>query len=116
MTELYAVVRRNRSNAVRAELDRAGCRGYSRLPVLGRGKQRGLGHATLEGGHRGLDFLPKMLFHVVVEDAKAPEIVEAFVRGGQTGGFGDGRVFVMPGGEAWRISDGARAAEEAPAS
>ena len=108
MTEIIAIVRRKRASATRAELGRIGCSGYSVLPVLGRGKQRGL---RTEHGGKGLAFLPKMLFALVVEDAGAQETVEAIVRANQTGEFGDGKIFVVEIAESYRISSGERANE-----
>ena len=105
MTEIIAIVRRKRASATRAELGRIGCRGYSVLPVLGRGKQRGL---RTEASREGLAFLPKMLFTIVVEDVGAQETVEAIVRANQTGEFGDGKIFIVEIDDAYRISTGER--------
>ena len=106
MVELIAIIRRKRAAATKEELARIGCRGYSILPVLGRGKQRGLqtGH-----GSEGLTMLPKMLLDVVVERAHAQETIEAIVRANQTGEFGDGRIFVIELAAAYRISTGEQA-------
>lgn len=104
MTELVAVVRRSRAPATKRELERAGCAGYTAFPVLGRGKQRGLRDG---GSATGLGFLAKVLFMIAVEDARVDETIEALVRANQTGDYGDGKIFVLPARESWRISDGA---------
>lgn len=103
MVELIAVVRRDRAIATKAELARVGCSGYSRFPVLGRGRQRGL---QGDGSLPGLPFLPKALFAVVVEDDRVDETIEAIIRANQTGEFGDGRIFLVETSEAYRISTG----------
>lgn len=103
MTELIAVVRRNRAQATKAELARIGCSGYSTFAVLGRGRQRGL--RVAEQGE-GLAFLPKVLFDLFVEDDRAAETIEAIIRANQTGEFGDGRIFVLETEQAYRISTG----------
>lgn len=107
MTELIAIVRRNRATATKEELTRVGCAGYSQCPVLGRGKQRGLRD---QPGVAGLRFLPKVLFDLVVDDERAAETVEAIIRANQTGDFGDGKIFVLEADEAYRISTGEREA------
>jgi len=105
MTEIVAVVRRNKASATQQELARIGCRGYSRFSVLGRGRQRGL---RGEDAAKGLPFLPKALFDLIVEESQAQETIEALIRANQTGEFGDGKVFVIETAEAYRISTGAR--------
>ena len=103
MTELIAIIRRSKTTATQQELARIGCAGYNRLPVLGRGRQRGL---KTDGGRNGIALLPKMMFSVVVEDAQTQEAVEAIIRANQTGDFGDGKIFVIEVGEAYRVATG----------
>ena len=103
MVELIAIVRRHRAMATKAELARVGCAGYSWLPVLGRGRQRGLQGDQAMGG---LPFLPKALFMVMVDEARREEAVEAVIRANQTGEFGDGKIFLLEPQEAYRISTG----------
>ena len=105
MTELIAIVRRNKTSATQQELARIGCQGYSRLTVLGRGRQRGL---RGEDAAKGLPFLPKTLFDLAVEEQAAQEAIEAIIRTNQTGEFGDGKIFVIEVTEAHRISTGER--------
>lgn len=105
MRELIAIIRRKKASATKEELARIGCLGYSVLPVLGRGKQRGLRAAQ---GVEGFPFLPKMLFDLIVEESQAQETIEAIIRANQTGDFGDGKIFVIEVAEAYRISTGER--------
>lgn len=105
MTEIIAIVRRNRAFATAQELVRTGCLGYSRFAVLGRGRQQGLqDHA----GDEGVTLLPKVLFELIVEDERVGEMVEAIIRANQTGQYGDGRIFLRDVADAYRISSGAR--------
>ena len=103
MTELITIIRRNKTAATQQELARIGCAGYNRLPVLGRGRQRGL---TSNGGQNGMTLLPKTMFSVIVEDAQAQEAIEAIIRANQTGDFGDGKIFVIEVGETYRVATG----------
>ena len=106
MVELIAIVRRKRARATQHELTRIGCQGYSRLAVLGRGRQRGL---RGEDATKGLSFLPKVLFDLIVEDEAAQETIEAIIRANQTGEFGDGKIFLIELEETCRISTSERA-------
>jgi nitrogen regulatory protein P-II 1 len=47
-----------------------------------------------------------MQVEVVVSDSMADEAVKAIVQSAQTGEIGDGRVFVLPVGETYRIRTG----------
>ena len=105
MTEIIAVVRRKHASATKEELSRIGGHGYTAFPVFGRGKQRGL---KSEPGGKGLSFLPKILFQIVVEDEQVQETVEAIIRTNQTGEFGDGKIFILDMTETHRISTGKR--------
>ena len=107
MVEIIAIIRRKRAAATKEELSRIGCAGYTAFPVLGRGRQLGL-RSKPEGG-KGLAFLPKVLFDLIVEDAQAQETIEAFIRANQTGQYGDGKIFVIEMTAAYRISTGERA-------
>ena len=107
MVELIAIVRRNRAGATQQELARIGCQGYSRFAVLGRGRQRGL---RGDGADKGLSFLPKVFFSLMVAEEAAQETIEAIVRANQTGEFGDGKIFVLESSEVYRVSTGEREA------
>ena len=103
MVEIIAVIRRKRAVATKEELAHLNCAGYSMLPVLGRGRQRGL---HVQEGQQGLSFLPKILFDLIVDDEHAQETIEAIIRANQTGEFGDGKIFVIETEESYRISTG----------
>ena len=69
-----------------------------------------------EGTHRDLprqgiqrQLLPKMEIEVVVPDSLADDAIKAIVAA-RTGEIGDGRVFVMPVQESYRIRTGEREA------
>lgn len=105
MVEILAIVRRKKAFTTQQELARAGCPGYSRLAVLGRGRQRGL---RTPHSPEALAFLPKALFDLIVDDAQTQEAIEAIIRANQTGEFGDGKIFVVAVEEVVRISTGER--------
>lgn len=80
----------------------AGYVAVTRMPVSGRGKQRGL-----KVGDITYDELPKELLIIVVEDNDKTFAVSTIMeaaRTGEKGAFGDGKIFVSPVDEAYTIS------------
>jgi nitrogen regulatory protein PII 2 len=53
-------------------------------------------------------WVPKSLLDIVVSEVPAEKVVEAIVSVNRTGGFGDGKVFVLPIADAMRIRTGER--------
>ena len=77
--------------------------------VRGHGKQKG--HTAIyRGKEYNVSLLPKMEIEVVVADAVADDVVKAIVTAARTGEIGDGRVFVLPVLESYRIRTGEREA------
>ena len=76
--------------------------GMTVTEVRGHGKQKG--HTAIyRGKEYNVSLLPKMEIEVVVPDALADEAIKAIVTAARTGEIGDGRVFVMPVLESYRI-------------
>jgi nitrogen regulatory protein PII len=75
--------------------------------VRGHGKQKG--HTAIyRGKEYNVSLLPKMEIEVVVPDSIADEAIKAIVEAARTGEIGDGRVFVLPVLESYRIRTGER--------
>jgi len=91
---------------VLASLLDAGFPAVTKIPVVGRGKQRGI-----KVGEVTYDEIPKELLILVVPD-KDKEFVKRIVmeaaRTGEKGAFGDGKIFVSPVDEVYTISSGVR--------
>jgi nitrogen regulatory protein P-II 1 len=52
---------------------------------------------------RRTDLVPKVRVEIVVEDGRAPALVEELLRATRTGRSGDGKIFVLPVDDAVRI-------------
>lgn len=106
MQMIRAIVRPEKVGTVMKALFEAGYVAITRIPVVGRGKQRGL-----KVGDITYDELPKELLIVVVEDNDKDfaltTILEA-AKTGKAGAFGDGKIFVSPVDEAYTISRGVK--------
>ena len=81
--------------------------GMTVTEVRGHGKQKG--HtAVYRGKEYNVSLLPKMQVEVVVSDSIADEAIRAIVEAARTGEIGDGRVFVLPVEQSFRIRTGER--------
>jgi nitrogen regulatory protein PII len=73
--------------------------------VRGHGKQKG--HTAIyRGKEYNVSLLPKMEIELVVPDEAVDEAVKAIIQAARTGEIGDGRVFVIPVGQGYRIRTG----------
>ncbi len=101
---LRAIVRPEKSPVVMSALFNAGFPAVTKLPVFGRGRQRGL-----KVGNVTYDELPKDLLMIVIPESDKDYVIETIMdaaRSGPDGQFGDGKIFVTPVEEAYTISSG----------
>jgi nitrogen regulatory protein PII 1 len=84
----------------------AGFPAVTKIPVVGRGKQRGI-----KIGEVTYDEIPKELLLLVIPDADkefVKRIIIESARTGDKGAFGDGKLFVSPVDEVYTISSGVK--------
>ena len=109
MKLIKAIVRPNKVEDVRDALEKVHIAGMTVTEVRGHGKQKG--HTAMyRGKEYNISLLPKMEVEVVVADQAVDEAVQAIIRAARTGEIGDGRVFVLPVGHAYRIRTGEQGA------
>ena len=105
MKLLKAIIRPNKVDDVKDALSKLNISGMTVTEVRGHGKQKG--HtAVYRGKEYNVSLLPKMQVEVVVPDSIADEAIRAIVEAARTGEIGDGRVFVLPVAESYRIRTG----------
>jgi nitrogen regulatory protein P-II 1 len=110
MKKVEAVVRPHLLDAVKTALQEVGIVGMTVTEVKGFGRQKG--HTeTYRGSEYQVDFLPKVKIEVAVPVEILERVIEAIVRSGKTGKFGDGKVFVTNLEDAVRIRTGERGEE-----
>jgi nitrogen regulatory protein P-II 1 len=108
MKLIKAIVRPNKVDDVKNALEKLQIAGMTVTEVRGHGKQKG--HTAIYRGQEyNVSLLPKMEVDVVVEDAVADDAIKAIIEAARTGEIGDGRVFVLPVAESYRIRTGERA-------
>jgi nitrogen regulatory protein PII 1 len=103
---LKAIVRPEKTDEVLGALLEAGYPAVTKVPVYGRGKQRGL-----RVGGVTYDELPKEMLIMVVSESDKSLVVKTILEKAKTsesGNYGDGKIFVQPVEEVYTISSGAR--------
>jgi nitrogen regulatory protein PII len=105
MKLIKAIVRPNKVEEVSDALQGLGISGLTVTEVRGHGKQKG--HTAIyRGKEYTVNLLPKMEIDVVVDDASLEAAIKAIIQAARTGEIGDGRVFVMPVEQSFRIRTG----------
>lgn len=105
MKKITAVVKPFRVDEVKEALKGAGVAGMTVSEVQGFGRQAG--HTEVyRGAEYTVDFVPKVKFEVIVDDADAQGIVDAIVSSAKTGKIGDGKIWVSTVDELIRIRTG----------
>jgi nitrogen regulatory protein PII 1 len=103
---IRAIVRPEKAAIVMKALFEAGFPAITKMPVYGRGKQRGI-----KVGNVTYDELPKELLLMVIPEADKDYVVTTIMdaaRSGEKGQMGDGKIFVTPVLESYTISSGTK--------
>ena len=105
MKLVKAIVRPNKVDDVKNALEKIQISGMTVTEVRGHGKQKG--HTAIYRGQEyNVSLLPKMEIEVVLPDSIVDDAVKAITGAARTGEIGDGRIFVIPVGESYRIRTG----------
>ncbi len=116
MKEVMAIVRMNMINQTKRALADAGITSFTAKEALGRGKGI-VDFGVLKGAEKGYEeaisqlgqsqrLIPKRVITVIVPDDLVSTVVETVIETNQTGKSGDGKIFVLPVMESWRIRTG----------
>jgi len=105
MKLIKSIVRPNKVDDVKDALAKLSIAGMTVTEVRGHGKQKG--HtASYRGKEYNVSLLPKMEIEVVIPDAIADDAIKAIIAAAKTGEIGDGRVFVLPVSDSYKIRTG----------
>jgi nitrogen regulatory protein PII 2 len=116
MKEVLAVIRMNKMNQTKQALADAGIASFTARRVAGRGKGK-VDYLLMKGAEAGCEeaivqlgpgpkLVPKRMLNVVVTDDMVPSVVRTIIAVNQTGHPGDGKIFVMPILDAFRVRTG----------
>lgn len=105
MKKVEAYIRHEAFEPIRMELLSLGFPSLSISEVKGSGRQKGITER-----YRGAELTnylrPKIKLECVVSDRDVQTIVDTVLKHARTGAVGDGKVFVMPVEEAYRVRTG----------
>lgn len=105
MKLITAIIKPFKVDDVKAALKEVGVAGMTISEVQGFGRQGG--HTEVyRGAEYQVDFVPKIRFELVVDDADAERITDAIVEAARTGKIGDGKVWIADVDRLIRIRTG----------
>jgi len=110
MRKIEAIIRPEKLEHVKLELEEKGFVGLTVTEVKGRGRQKGITQQW-RGREYHVDMLPKVKLEIVVDTPKAGEVIDTIVEAARTGNVGDGKIFVYPVEDAIRVRTGERGKE-----
>ena len=105
MKLIMAVIKPHRLDEVKEALREVGVRGLTSIEAQGFGRQRG--HTEIyRGAEYQVDFVPKVQIEVMAEDDDVQTVVDTILKAARTGKIGDGKVWVVPAEQVYRIRTG----------
>lgn len=105
MKKITAVIRVEKLEETRDALEEKGYPGLMLVRIEGHGKQKGM-KQQFRGREYTIDLIPKVKLEIVAKDEDVKKIVEAIISVAKTGQAGDGKIFVSPVSEVYRIRTG----------
>jgi nitrogen regulatory protein P-II 1 len=107
MKKIEAIIKPFKLDEVKEALNDLGITGMTLTEVKGFGRQKG--HTEIyRGAEYQVDFVPKLMVSIVVDDPLVDRVVETIAGKAGTGKIGDGKIFILPVEEAVRIRTGER--------
>jgi len=105
MRKIECIIKPFKLDDVKSALSEMGVCGMTVSEVRGFGRQKG--HTELyRGAEYQLDFIPKVKLELVVSVDLVDQAVEVIQREAATGRIGDGKIFVNPVEQVFRIRTG----------
>jgi nitrogen regulatory protein P-II 2 len=105
MKLIIAIIQPHRLEQVKEELYKADVNLITVNEVLGHGRQKGITE-IYRGSKETGNLLRKIRLEIAVNDNFVAPTINAITKGAQTGETGDGKIFVLPLDECYRIRTG----------
>ncbi len=104
MKKIEAIIRKTKFDDVNEALHDVGIEFFSFWEV------RGVGQTREERMYRGVVYdtstIERILFSIIVRDKNVQKTIQAVLKSARTGEIGDGKIFVTPIEESYRIRTG----------
>ena len=105
MKLIVGIIKPFKLDDVKQALKDLGVQGVTVSEVQGFGRQRG--HTEVyRGAEYTIDFVPKVRLDILVDDGDVERVVQGILESARTGKIGDGKVWVQPVEQTWRIRTG----------
>ena len=105
MKKIDAIIKPFKIEEVKNALAEIGIQGLTVYEAKGFGRQKG--HTELyRGAEYAIDFLPKIMIDIVIEDSMLNAVIDIIQSKAKTGRIGDGKIFVYDVAEVIRIRTG----------
>ncbi len=102
MKLIKAIIKPFKLEEVKEALTEIGIEGMTVTEVKGFGRQKG--HTEIyRGSEYTVDFLPKVMLDIVVQEDAVEKAVETIAKAAKTGKIGDGKIFIVPVEDVVRI-------------
>ncbi|WP_321435789.1 P-II family nitrogen regulator [uncultured Bacteroides sp.] len=102
MKKIEAIIRTSKFEEVKDALNKIGIEFFSFWEATGVGNEKNL-QRTYRGEHGSTALIPRRLLTIVVRDENVRKTVDCLLDVAYTGQIGDGKIFVSPIEESWRI-------------
>ena len=100
-----AVIKPFKLDEVKEALRSVGVNGLTVTEAQGFGRQRG--HTEVyRGAEYQVEFVPKVKIEIMADDDQVQQVVDAIMQSARTGKIGDGKIFVLPSEQVYRIRTG----------
>ncbi len=110
MKMVIAIIRPESLDNVKQALFNAEIHKMTVSPVRGCGQQKGYTE-NYRGSIKTINLLPKIRIEIVVNDSFVKPTIDAIISSARSGNIGDGKIFVMPVEEVYRIRTGETGSE-----
>jgi nitrogen regulatory protein P-II 1 len=107
MQLIRCIIRPEKLDDVKAALSGLGVSGMTVFSAHGHGHQRG-DKIHFRGAEYTADVFPRIEIGTIVADEMVDDVVGTIIKTARTGRTGDGRVFVTPVSECYKIRTGER--------
>jgi nitrogen regulatory protein P-II 2 len=102
---VVAIVKPFKLDEVKEALREIGVNGLTVTDVQGFGRQRG--HTEVyRGAEYQVDFVPKAKVEVLAHEDQVQQVIDTISKTARTGKIGDGKIFVLPAEQVYRIRTG----------
>jgi nitrogen regulatory protein P-II 1 len=103
MKKIEAIIRTSKFDEVKTALHEIDIDFFTYTDTTGVGNEKRKSERMYRGTVLDTEFIPRRLLTIVVRDQNLRKTVDCLLNKAYTGEVGDGRIFVTPVEEAWKI-------------